>query len=218
MKKTTWLAACMAAVCALALVTGCSSETEEPEGIVYDAGEWVIDGTTVWLYRGTARDVHIPAGVTVIGRRAFDFRNEVVESVTIPAGVTIIDDYAFYGCTKLASVTSSDGVTSIGDWAFWNCTSLTDVTIPDGVTEIGRQAFYHCDSLTEVTIPGSVTSIGEYAFSWCNSLETVTYGGTKEEWERIKKGSNIFYNIKVSKITDKDGNTFAVNANGKITD
>ena len=105
--KKKWIAACMAAVCALALVTGCSSETEEPEGIVYDAGEWVIDGTTVWLYQGTARDVHIPAGVTVIGRRAFDFRNEVVESVTIPAGVTIIDDYAFDGCTKLASVERS---------------------------------------------------------------------------------------------------------------
>ena len=28
MKKTTWLAACMAAACALALVIGCSSETE----------------------------------------------------------------------------------------------------------------------------------------------------------------------------------------------
>ncbi|MBD5428443.1 MAG: leucine-rich repeat domain-containing protein [Treponema sp.] len=237
MKKTTWLAICMAAVCAL--VTGCSSETEEPEGIVYDAGEWVIDGTTVWLYQGTARDVHIPAGVTVIGRRAFDFRNEVVESVTIPAGVTIIDDYAFYGCTKLASVEIPESVAMIGMCAFQNCKSLTDVqipgsvkaignfafygcgnltsvTIPDGVTSIGVQAFYHCDSLTEVTIPGSVTSIEDYAFYRCNSLETVTYGGTKEEWERIKKGSDIFY-TKVTEITDKDGNTFTVNKDGEIT-
>ncbi|MDE7139599.1 MAG: leucine-rich repeat domain-containing protein, partial [Treponemataceae bacterium] len=108
MKKTTWLAACMAAACALALVTGCSSETEEPDGIVYDAGEWLIEGTTVWLYKGTARDVHIPAGVTVIGRRAFDFRNEVVESVTIPAGMVMI-----------------------GMCAFQNCKSLTDVQMPD---------------------------------------------------------------------------------------
>ncbi|MDE6773512.1 MAG: leucine-rich repeat domain-containing protein [Treponemataceae bacterium] len=237
MKKTTWLAACMAAVCAL--VTGCSSETEEPEGIVYDAGEWVIDGTTVWLYKGTARDVHIPAGVTVIGRRAFDFRNEVVESVTIPAGVTIIDDYAFYGCTKLASVEIPESVAMIGMCAFQECKSLTDVQIPgsvkaiedsafdscnnltsvtisEGVTSIGDQAFWGCTSLTDVTIPDGVTEIGQQAFYECTSLDTVTYGGTKEEWERIKKESYIY--SKNTKITGKDGNTFTVNANGEITD
>ncbi|MBD5426682.1 MAG: hypothetical protein HDR38_03895, partial [Treponema sp.] len=66
MKKTaTWLAACMAAACAL--VTGCSSETEEPApGIVYNADEWLITGTSVRLYRGKETDVTIPAGVTKI--------------------------------------------------------------------------------------------------------------------------------------------------------
>ncbi|MDE7139986.1 MAG: leucine-rich repeat domain-containing protein, partial [Treponemataceae bacterium] len=124
----------------------------------------------------------------------------------------------FCNCTSLTDVTIPEGVTELVRQAFSNCTSLTDVTIPAGVKTIGDDAFDNCKSLTEVTIPGSVTSIGEYAFSWCNSLETVTYGGTKEEWERIKKGSNIFYNIKVSEITDKNGNTFAVNAYGEITD
>ena len=92
------------------------------------------------------------------------------------------------------------------------------MTISDGVTSIGDWAFSYCNSLTEVTIPAGVKTIGDRAFYYCASLETVTYDGTKEEWERIKKGSNIFYNIKVSKITDKDGNTFAVNKDGEITD
>ncbi|MDE5798861.1 MAG: leucine-rich repeat domain-containing protein, partial [Treponemataceae bacterium] len=77
--------------------------------------------------------------------------------------------------------------------------------------------FYECGNLTSVTIPASVERIGSSAFSGYNNLNTVTYGGTKEEWERIEKGSDIFLGTNGTKITDKDGNTFAVNANGEIT-
>ena len=87
MKKTKWLAACMAA-CALALVAGCSNdgpmlfdiletdepETDEPElpGIEYDAEKWVINGTTVVSYTGAEADVRVPDGVTAIGDSAFE--------------------------------------------------------------------------------------------------------------------------------------------------
>ncbi|MDE7140342.1 MAG: leucine-rich repeat domain-containing protein [Treponemataceae bacterium] len=111
--KKNWIAACMAAVCALALVTGCSSETDEPDGIEYDAGEWLIEGRTVLRYTGTGTDVHVPVGVTTIGKRAFASRTKVAH-VTLPDSVAVIEDYAFYGCTNLADVKLPASVAMIG--------------------------------------------------------------------------------------------------------
>ena len=178
MKKTTLFAACMAAVCALALVTGCSSETDEPDGIEYDAGEWLIEGTTVRLYRGTGTDVKVPDGVTEIGRHAFDSRTKVAH-VTLPDSVAVIEDYAFYGCTNLADVQLPESVAMIGWYAFQNCTSLADVQIPGGVETIGSSAFNGCSSLDTVTYQGDLAQ-------WCaldgggdlmSSVERVTIGG-----------------------------------------
>ena len=123
-------------------------------------------------------------------------------SVTIPNSVTEIGEYAFRGCSSLASFkgqyASKDGrsliidgelrffagaglvkykipdsVTEIGEEAFYGCKSLTSVTIPNSVTKIGKEAFAY-SSLTSVTIPDSVTKIGDSAFSWCKSLTSVT--------------------------------------------
>ena len=93
---------------------------------------------------------------------------------TIPDSVTNIDEYAFYGCSSLASVTISDSVMGIGDSAFENCSSLTNVMLGKGVTSIGGYAFSRCSKLVSMTIPDSVTSIGEYAFNGCSSLTNVT--------------------------------------------
>ena len=114
----------------------------------------------------------------------------------IPVGVTSIGDWAFSGCTSLASIEIPVGVTSIGAGAFDSCGSLTSVEIPAGVTSIGDNAFLDCTSLENVTmgdvtninestfqsrkslasmkITNSVTSIGNYAFSNCTNLKSVT--------------------------------------------
>jgi hypothetical protein len=71
-----------------------------------------------------------------------------------------------------------NSVTSIGDWAFAGCTSLASVNIPDRVTTIGVGTFLGCTNLTSVTIPNSVISIQERAFEGCTSLASVTFQGT----------------------------------------
>ena len=220
MKKTTWLAACMAAVCALALVTGCSSETDEPDGIEYDAGEWLIEGRTVLRYTGTGTDVHVPVGVTVIGKHAFESRTAVAH-VTLPDSVAVIEDYAFYGCTNLADVKLPESVAMIGWYAFSGCESLTEVTIPakvtaigdyafrgcesletvtihDGVKTIGQNAFSNCTDLKSVTIPASVETIGYDAFYGCNSLDTVTYQGDLAQWCALDGGDLMSYAKRVT--------------------
>ena len=196
MKKTKWLAACMAA-CALALVMGCSNGGLDLPGVVEKDG-WLMYGSTVRQYRGSEEKVTTPAGATIIGSYAFE--DTGVKEVTIGKGVTVIESYAFYECWSLESVESPGSVTSIGMQAFWGCRSLASVTIGEGVESIGERAFESCDSLESVEIPASVKSIGDYAFS---SVKEVNYGGTAEQWENIDIGSRPFpYN---AKITDKDG-------------
>ncbi|MDE6668124.1 MAG: leucine-rich repeat domain-containing protein, partial [Muribaculaceae bacterium] len=58
-----------------------------------------------------------------------------VEDLIIPTtayyqgaySVTTIGEYAFGGCSSLASVVIPRSVTTIGDWAFWDCTELAAV-------------------------------------------------------------------------------------------
>ena len=225
MKKTKWLAACMAA-CALALVAGCSNDggpdlsgvvdtdepelpgvvdTDEPElpGIEYDAEKWDISGTTVVRYTGAEADVRVPDGVESIGNYAF-YGCIGLASVEIPDSVTSIGNYAFSHCNKLASVTIPGSVKSIGGGVFEKCESLASVEIGDGVTSIGNYAFSGCTILASVTIPDSVTSIGYQAF-WCNSLKEVNYGGTAAQWKKIDIDSRAFYDINKLTITDKNG-------------
>ncbi len=82
-----------------------------------------------------------------------------------------IHEYAFYGCSSLASV-SMPSVTSIGSYAFYGCSSLASVDMPS-VTSIGSYAFSGCISLASVAIPATVTSIGNGAFYRCASLASI---------------------------------------------
>ena len=126
------------------------------------------------------------------------FGSQVNEYI-IGEGVESIGDYAFSGCTGLASVTIPLSVTSMGNATFDGCTGLTSVTINsneilskdytyfkskfgvqvkeyiigEGVTRIGAYAFSGCTGLTSVNIPSSVTSIGSHTFDGCSSLTKV---------------------------------------------
>ncbi len=130
----------------------------------------------------------LPKGITAIGSGMFEMCYSL-DNVIIPNGVTSIGDWAFSNCTSLDSIIIPDSVTSIGDYAFYNCTSLESIMIPDSVTSIGEGLFYDCLCLASVIIPDSVTSIGSSAFFNCESLDNIIFGGSKEEWDSIVKGS-----------------------------
>ena len=177
--------------------------------------------------------VVIPSSVTSIGEKAFEYCSNLwayrlksdftayvydagdsIITANIPEKITYegkdytvtsIGDYAFYGCSSLASVVIPSSVTSIEYGAFSGCSSLlayrlnSDYTayvydagnsiitanIPEKityegkyytVTSIGERIFMGCGSLTSVVIPNSITSIGEKAFWQCGSLHSITIG------------------------------------------
>ena len=81
-----------------------------------------------------------------------------------------------------------DGVTGIGPFSFYNRPGLKRIRIPDGAETIGMGAFEGCRGLTGITIPASVAEIKEHAFRDCPALTDVYYGGTREQWRRLRIG------------------------------
>lgn len=62
----------------------------------------------------------------------------------IPYGTTIINTYAFTGFTFLKSVMIPDTVTTIGSTSFSYCTALESIKIPKSVGYIDSYAFNNC--------------------------------------------------------------------------
>ncbi|MPL93749.1 hypothetical protein SDC9_39896 [bioreactor metagenome] len=134
---------------------------------------YYLDEAEWYQYRDIITSVSLSSGVTSIGDFAF-WGCTALASVVIPDGVTSIGQSAFNGCNSLTSVVIPDSVTSIGwDAAFSGCSSLTSIVLPAGLTSIGQSAFAGCSSLTTIIIPADVTSIGDWAFRDCYSLTTV---------------------------------------------
>lgn len=97
-----------------------------------------------------------------------------VKDDSLPVSKNIMDDYC-----ALASP--------------WNSIS-TDVEylyIGDGVYSIGDDAFEGMTNLKTVFIPASIKAIGSNAFKDCDSISIVCYGGTYDDWEKLKAGSGI---------------------------
>ena len=77
--------------------------------------------------------------------------------------------------------------------------------IPDGVDKIGASAFANCVNLKVATIPASVKEIGYNAFFNCKSLEKIVYAGRKEQWRKVKRGSNWLSKAGTSIVSCVDG-------------
>lgn len=139
-----------------------------------------INGKVLEKYNGSAGDVIIPEGVTVIKNNAFS-GCKTLKSVTIPASVKEIQQYAFCDCKELEQVNFSEGLQRIGRNAFYNCTALKSITIPRSIREISMLAFSCCESLEQINLPEGLTKIGTSIFRGCCSLVTVKIPSSVEE-------------------------------------
>ena len=86
--------------------------------------------------------------------------------------------------------TLPNSVTAIGGHAFAKNVNLEIANIPQGISELGIGAFSNCIRLKVVSIPKSVKKIGPNCFFNCGKLQRINYGGSKEQWRYIYRGSN----------------------------
>lgn len=161
------------------------------------------------FYHASIESVKLPANLTTIGNRAFDYCQKLT-SVELPAGVTSLPQYLFNYCTSLKSVTSASPIQSMDYYAFYSCTALETIPeLAEGMTKIPQAAFGSCSSLTSVKLPSTITEIGGSAFQNCKSLvidfpENVTSLGTQ-----VFGGCTSLTSMTINdKLTEIPANTF----------
>ena len=86
-----------------------------------------------------------------------------LQKIHLPEGMTSIGKYAFYGCSKVDTIVVPNTVTTIAAGAFMACSGMLHCQLGNNVTQIGSDAFYGCYFMDSIYIPASVTSIAEGA-------------------------------------------------------
>jgi hypothetical protein len=180
----------------------CTSLTEITiPGVVKKLG-WMSFAECTALER-----VVIEEGVGEIGADAF-YGCSALKELTLPQSLTKIDGYAFSNCSSLQAVTLPQKLTYLGECAFSGCSSLTEIDVPfldtyaksafsgcksleratvgEGVTQIASYLFSGCESLRYVYIPSTAKWLGHGVFMNADALETLEYGGTAEQWEKVR--------------------------------
>jgi len=146
----------------------------------------ITDGVVTAKDTTISGEIIIPriydGNVISLGEYAFTGCSEIA-SVIMQDGITNIATSAFAGCSALTSVVIPNTIISIGDCAFEDCVGLTDVVISNSVNSIGELAFYGCTGLTSINIPKGVINIGLDAFYYCISLESII----------VEEGNSVYH-------------------------
>ena len=179
------------------------------------------------------KKVTIPSSVKTIEKYAFsngfgDRRTTSFEEITIENGVNSIGDGAFFHCEKLKTIEIPDSVTFIDSRILAGCSSLESVILGKGITEISYNAFQHCVNLSTIVFKGNIEIIRSHAFAGCSNLNEITipksvktiekwafgktmtfnYQGTKAEWRKLQKNSELFKRVNIH---------YVICTNGKMT-
>lgn len=92
----------------------------------------------------------------------------------------------------MGNVIVPEGVKIIGDSAFMFRIRVNEIVLPEGVTRIEEYSFYKCKDLNIITLPASLVYIGKSAFKGCANLLEINFGGTKKQWQEIKKEQTFY--------------------------
>ena len=74
---------------------------------------------------------------------------------------------------KSGAYTIPEGTNSIEDFAFDGCSNLASIVIPEGVISIGYRAYQECRGLTSISMPETLSSIEDFSFAGCSNLQEI---------------------------------------------
>jgi hypothetical protein len=126
--------------------------------------------------------LEIPAGLTDIGRQAFDRIPGLTSIVVDPANpkydsrdncnaiVETATNTLIRGCS---TTVIPNTVTALSDYAFCGVSGITTLNIPASVKKLGGYAFGECPDLTSAYIPATVDSIGLSLLRVCPKLTSI---------------------------------------------
>ncbi|MGN0245114.1 MAG: leucine-rich repeat domain-containing protein [Lachnospiraceae bacterium] len=149
MKKTVFkligiLFLVTALVCTQIPVLGTNASSSANNG-------FMMDGTKLVKYTGTANAVSVPNGVKTIGAEAFS-ENISLSSISFPNGLETIENGAFSGCTQLRRLVIPEGCTTIENGAFADCDKLEYISLPASLSELGTSVFAGCNRLKSIDL------------------------------------------------------------------
>ena len=117
-----------------------------------------------------------PTNVTEIPSSYFRVSALKLQSMHIPNGITSIGRSAFRETVRLFQHNIPSSVTSIGDGAFYGFKG-NQINIPSSVTSIGEEAFKESTFLIDIDLSENLESIGQGAFDKSLILANSDYGG-----------------------------------------
>ena len=134
--------------------------------------------------------VKLPAGLKVIGERAF-YRFSAVRELSVPTELEEIGNGAFYNAARVDHIKLPATLKRLGREAFNYCRRLGSMILPMGLEEIGPRTFEGCTRLGTVTLPATLKIIGTRAFAQTN----LTAVKLPEGLEVIRKGAFMEHRI-----------------------
>lgn len=154
-----------------------------------DRNGLIIEDHVVIGYTGTAAEIHIPAGITRIGDRAFAECKDLGELVFDGGELISVGKYSFYRCRSEHSICLPDSVQSIEEGAFMECDAEVN-NIPYKVISLGRAAFLRCRRIRYGNFPKGLKEIPAEAFAECNFRTDCIYltDGLERIGEKAFKG------------------------------
>ena len=137
------------------------------------------------------KTVRLPAGLKVIGERAF-YRFSSIRELAVPQDLEEIGNGAFYNASHVDHIKLPDTLKRLGREAFNYCRRLGSIYLPDGLEEIASRTFEGCSRLSQVRFPQTLKIIGERAFAQ-TGLTTVKL---PESLEVIRRAAFLEHRMK----------------------
>lgn len=170
-------------------------------------------------------NVTLPDSLKYIGVSAFENNDSAsFNRIVIPAGVVTVSNYAFRGCSRLATVEfGSEGetveLTGLGKGVFMNCTRLATISLPETVTEIPELAFYGCKYLAKFTIGAQIETIGDGAFSGGVGSEasgTLSFNCLASGYQLVQLPSYTYFGSNLDNPVTRDSHWLLTDSTGSV--